>query len=73
MAIHVQARLFVATGTPVQPHSSLGLEDFTVDFRWVRVPPSLFETVGYSPEADTVHGFCHQFAIPEPDEDEWLA
>ena len=46
IVLHDQARLFVATCTPVQPHSSDGPEGLEVEYRWVRVPNELFEHVG---------------------------
>ena len=67
--MHDQARLFVATGAPVQPHSSDGLDGLDVEYRWVRVPNELFEHVGFSETADTPVGFCFQFGLQVPDED----
>ena len=67
--MHGQARLFVATGTPVQPHSSDGLDGLEVEYRWVHVPNELFEHVGFAENADTPDGFCFQFGLPVPDED----
>ena len=62
-----KARLFVTTGSPVQPHSSYGLEGLDVTFRWVVVPPVIFEHVGFSSDANTSAGFCDQFGIDVPD------
>ena len=63
----VEARLFVTTGAPIQPHSAAGLEGLNVPFRWVRVPHSVFEHVGFSADADTLAGFCEQFGIAVPE------
>ena len=59
----VQARLFVTTGTPIQPHSTEGLEGLAVHFRWVLVPYVIYEHVGLSRDANTLAGFCEQFGI----------
>ena len=56
-----EARLFVTTGTPVQPHSMSGLDGLAVDCRWVRCPPIIFTDVGFAPNAATLTGFCEQF------------
>ena len=62
-----EARLFVTTGCPVQPHSCEGLEGLEINYRWVLVPPTIFEHVGLAAVANTLAGFCEQFdlAIPE--------
>ena len=59
----MQARLFVTTGTPIQPHSSEGLEGLDVKFRWVPVPYVIYEHVGLLRDANTLAGFCDQFGI----------
>ena len=64
---HAKARLFVTTGSPVQPHSSAGLEGLDVHFRWVVVPPVIFEHVGFAVDANTAVGFCDQFGLDVPD------
>ena len=66
-----KARLFVATGTPVQPHSSDGVEGLSVHYRWVLVPRQLFEHVGFADDADSLYGFCSQFSCEVPAEDDW--
>ena len=63
----VQARLFVATGTPIQPHSTEGLEGLDVHFRWVVVPLVIFEHVGLAADANTLVGFCEQFDLDMPE------
>ena len=40
---NTEARLFVCTGTPVQPHSTVGLSGLDVKFHWIPVPPQIFE------------------------------
>ena len=64
----MEARLFVTTGTPVQPHSSEGLEGLSIEFRWVPVPPAIFEHVGLVADANTLAGFCDQFSIDMPED-----
>ena len=59
--MHAKARLFVATGTHVQPHSSDGLEGLDAHFRWVKVKKETFEYVDLADDADTLGGFCKQF------------
>ena len=63
----VQARLFVTTGTPIQPHSCEGLEGLDVHFRWVMVPHVIFEHVGFAADANTLVGFCEQFGLDMPE------
>ena len=70
--MHDQARLFVATGTPVQPHSSYGLDGLEVEYRWVAIQKEIFEHVGISDTADTPDGFAFQFGLTLPDEDMWV-
>ena len=68
--LSAKARLFVATGTPVAPHSFDGLDGIKdLRCRWVRVPPALFEEVNIREGADTVAGFCEQFSCDVPPED----
>ena len=64
----MQARLFVTTGTPVQPHSCEGLEGLDVHFRWVMVPHVIFEHVGLASDANTLVGFCEQFGLEIPED-----
>ena len=40
------ARLFVTTGRPVQPHDSEGLEDLNVRFRWAAIPHQIAKHIG---------------------------
>ena len=64
----VEARLFVTTGAPVQPHSSEGLEGLPINFRWVMVPPVIFEHVGFVADANSLAGFCEQFDLEVPED-----
>ena len=64
-----EARLFVTTGTPVQPHSMNGLNGLDVECRWVRCPPIIFEHVGFATNAAILTGFCDQFGCDALDED----
>ena len=68
-----EARLFVTTGTPVQPHSMSGLSGLAVECRWVRCPPIIFTDVGFAPNAATLAGFCEQFGCEVLGEDMWVA
>ena len=64
----MKARLFVTTGTPVQPQSCEGLGGLDVHFRWVMVPPVIFEHVGLASDANTLVGFCEQFGLEIPED-----
>ena len=59
---------YVATGTPIQPHSSDGLEGLPVHYRWVPVPPTIFEHVGFADDANSLDGFCEQFNCEVPED-----
>ena len=56
-----QARLFICTGTPVQPHDAAGLEDLDVDFRWAEIPPRTVPHLGLDGIVDNVHVFRKHF------------
>ena len=65
-----KARLLVATGTPIAPHSFTGLEGLEVQSRWVRIPVELQEVADLRPDAHTIDGFCQQFGCqPTPHKD----
>ena len=64
----VKARVFVTTGTPIQPHSCEGLEGLAIHFRRVMVPPVIFEHVGLAADANTLVGFCDQFGLEMPED-----
>ncbi len=64
-----EARLFVATGTPVQPHSSVGLEGLDVECRWVPVPPMIFTHVNMPAGLSGLHEFCSHYDIDNPTQD----
>ena len=64
----VAARLFVTTGTPVQPHSCEGLEGLDINFRWVLVPYVIFEHVGFASDLNTLVGLCEQLGLDMPED-----
>ena len=65
-----KARLLVATGTPIAPHSFTGLDGLEVQSRWVRIPRELLTVADLRSDADTVEGFCRQFGCqPTPHKD----
>ena len=64
-----EARLFVATGVPVQPHSSLGLSGLAVEYRWIRIPVRIFQHVGLPAGIEGLHRFCEHFSLDNPTED----
>ena len=39
---HTEARVVVAMGSPIQPHSCDGLDGLQVDFSWIKVPQLIF-------------------------------
>ena len=57
-----QARLFLMTGKPVQPHDTSNLENLGVSLRWCRLPPRTLAHVGLD-KARTLHDFCKYFNI----------
>ena len=63
---HTEARVFVATGTPIQPHSCDGLDGLNVNFAWVVVPPLIFAHVGFPEWIASVDRFCAYYAIDNP-------
>ena len=67
-ASHTEARLLVATGSPIQPHSSDGLDGLPVHYRWVPVPREIFTDVGFADDANSIHGFCRQFNLDAPED-----
>ena len=68
--VYAKARLLVATGTPIAPHSFNGLAGLEVESRWVKIPVELLEVADLYPDANTVEGFCRQFdCSPEPQKD----
>ena len=67
-ASHTEARLLVATGRPIQPHSSDGLDGLPVHYRWVPVPREIFADVGFAHDASGIPGFCRQFNLDTPED-----
>ena len=67
-----EARLFVVTGTPVQPHSSDGLEGLPADYRWVVIPPIIYKHFDLPENASNMHEFQRFFDIEEPEQDRRL-
>ena len=61
-----KARLFVATGAPVQPHSSDGLQGLDVTYRWIQIPKIIFKHVNLPENVCSVEGFCQYFDIGNP-------
>ena len=41
-----KARIFVATGTPIQPHDCNGLDGLDIRFRWCVIPEQVIEYTG---------------------------
>ena len=63
-----QARLFITTGAPIQPHDGTGLEDVDVEWRWSRVPPKIDAHVGLPGALASATAFRAHFSIDEPEE-----
>ena len=63
-----EARLFVCTGTPVQPHDCAGLDGLPIRFRWAKIPPLTFEHIGLGGVFDSPATFRKCFGIHQPDE-----
>ena len=61
-----ETRLFVATGTPVQPHSCDGLEGLSADYRWVKIPQLIFKHIDLPDNASSLHEFVSFFDIEDP-------
>ena len=70
-----QARIFVCTGTPIQPHDTCGLEGLAVDFRWAVIPPLIMDHIGLEGVANNLHNFRKSFGLikeagAEPNDEE---
>ena len=61
-----EARVFVATGSPIQPHSSDGLEGLDVRFSWVKVPQLVFAHCGFPEWLASIDRFCQYYSIVNP-------
>ena len=63
-----QARLFITTGAPIQPHDGTGLEDVDVEWRWSRIPHKIDAHVGLPGALASATAFRAHFSLEEPDE-----
>ena len=63
-----QARLFITTGAPIQPHDGTGLEDVDVEWRWSRIPPKIDAHVGLPGALASATAFRAHFSLEEPEE-----
>ena len=64
--IRDEARLFVVTGAPVQPHSSVGLSGLGARYRWILIPELIHKHVGLPVNACSPREFCSFFDVPDP-------
>ena len=64
--IRDEARLFVVTGAPVQPHSSVGLSGLGAHYRWILIPELIHKHVGLPVNACSPREFCNFFDVPDP-------
>ena len=51
------ARIFVCTGTPIQPHDGSGLDGLNVEFRWAVIPFQIIEHIGLKGVLDSCRAF----------------
>ena len=58
-----QARLFIATGAPIQPHDGTGLEDMEVEWRWMRIPLKIGPHIGLPVALESAYNFRKQFML----------
>ena len=58
-----QARLFICTGTPIQPHDTAGLADLDVEYRWAAIPPRTVDHLGLGGVVDNIHTFKRHFGL----------
>ena len=63
-----QARLFIATWAPIQPHDGTGLEDTDVEWRWSRIPQKIDKNIGLAGAIESAYTFRKHFSIEEPEE-----
>ena len=63
-----QARLFITTGAPIQPHDGTGLEDVDVEWRWSRIPHKIDAHVGLPGALASATAFRTHFSLEEPEE-----
>ena len=69
LVMSAQARLFLATGKPVQPHDTSNLDGLGVSLRWCRLPPRMLDHVGLE-KARTLCEFCKFFHVQLENEDD---
>ena len=61
-----EARLFVCTGAPIQPHDCSGLDGLPVRFRWAKIPPLTFAHIGLDGVCVSPDAFKEAFGITQP-------
>ena len=64
--ISPEARVFVVTGTPIQPHSSDGLAGLDVKYSWIVVPHLIWDHCGFPDGLDSIHKFCSFYGVENP-------
>ena len=62
-----EARLFVCTGAPIQPHDCAGLDGLPVRFRWAKIPPLTFAHIGLDGVCTSPTTFREGFGIQQPE------
>ena len=62
-----EARLFVCTGAPIQPHDCSGLDGLPVRFRWAKIPPLTFAHIGLDGVCVSPDAFKEAFGIAQPE------
>ena len=62
-----EARLFICTRAPIQPHDCTGLDGLPVRFRWAKIPPLTFAHVGLGGVCTSPTAFKEAFGIQQPE------
>ena len=61
-----EARLFVCTGAPIQPHDCTGLDGIPVRFRWAKIPQLTFAHIGLDGICTSPTAFKEAFGLAQP-------
>ena len=60
-----EARLFICTGAPIQPHDCTGLDGLPVRYRWAKIPPLTFAHINLDGVCASAHAFKEAFGIAQ--------
>ena len=60
-----EARLFICTGAPIQPHDCTGLDGLPVRYRWAKIPPLTFAHINLDGVCVSPSAFKEAFGIAQ--------